>query len=408
MLRLSGLSGPLLLALFGALGACSAGEGELASPRAYVVHATLMKKPGQSPSAFLETPAHEFNLQFDPKTPAFIINGVTVGARRMDSAFVATEPFFIKALYYGRCFGRSLITVKSFTVTVTPSDLEGRGEASLEQSADDVIYQYDATMTVVGRPDLVPPQLQDPGVVEPLSPMALVPSEALPAGATAKLVAGSESLSLEPITSEGNHLVTSFQTPAAIALRFATTYAIVITPWTDLAGNAGASLPTVTTPALPPLLAEDGFESAGPLFGGALIVQAPGTPVISGQRSAVVASHDEPPYSAEGGRSRLSPRLAVTPSDRVVRFALRPADSGTYGIGTDFYARLAAPGGAIVSAPLPKNPVQPGEGWTVEIALPVNVGSEVIFQVGLEDPGPDCLPFHHPRYAYLIDDVRVE
>jgi hypothetical protein len=348
-------------------------------------------------------------------------------ARSDDKAtFVATAPLAIEKSV-DRCLSITGFTYDSFIVTVTANGLEGHAEGTYSQATGDTLAQYDAVLTMTGRIDDVPPTLApDRSEVEPLLPFNFLASEPLPAGTTGKLIAGTDAIELEPVLAPASPLVLGFKKPPTLALRYGTKYDLVVTPWMDLAGNSGLPPSAVNTLPAPPLLPEDGFEGATDPIGDVPIIGVNRLPPITGTRSAIVSSHNDGLFALPSSMARLTVRLAVAPGDRVVRLAVRPFNVTPYGFRTDnFKMSVAVPGGSIVSVPLPlmeelatPHDVQLIDGQTktglfgatrtIEIPLPNDVGQEVILQAGAESFQPDCLPFHHARAAYLIDDLRVE
>ena len=269
----------------------------------------------------------------------------------------------------------------------------------------DVLYPYTAVLEMTGVPDTAPPSLgADRNDFDPLASLGFGASEPLPAGSAAELVGGGERVTLVPVSPEGTGVTTGFHREEPMALRYGISYQLGITPWVDLAGNAGGAPPRLTTRPPPPLVPEDGFESATGSVGGGMVIDDGSLPAIGGRRSVGLSAYGVLP---PGAGSRFTVRLAVTPGDRVVRVALRPM--GVYEIPPPFTGastlRIAVPGGAITRAPLPgfermttRHPMPGGAGTiflgevrTVEIPLPAGVGAEIVFDMTLR-PGSLCGP----------------
>jgi hypothetical protein len=317
-----------------------------------------------------------------------------------------------------------------FVVKMTAKGIEGRAEGTFTEGVEQ-IRQYNAVLTMAGRPDDVPPAFEPaPNALEPAYPLIMMASEPLPIHATAKLVSATAMVEVEPvIRPEGTPVLGGFRKPDAIALRPGTSYQLMVTPWTDLAGNQGP-LPALTiNTSDSPLLPEDGFESAKDSFGGAVIVDAQQLPPITGSRSAVVYSgYPAGMFSRPYATARLSVRLAVAPGDRVVRFAVRPfaVDGWPYFSPHETDMRISVPDGPLVSAMLPQQELLPtrvevrgpdgtvptrlefGETRTIELALPANPGPEVLLEVGPGARAKSCPPFLPSQVAYLVDEIRVE
>jgi hypothetical protein len=311
----------------------------------------------------------------------------------------------------------AILTVERLAISARRDALSATGAGRAEVIFGDVVYAYDAAVSLAGSPDVTGPTL-GPGRtgIDPLAELALVSSEPLPPQATARLALGADRVALPPATQAG--LVTAFARAPALALRYGASYTLEVDAWRDLAGNAGQPLPAVSTLPAPDLAAEDGFETAGVTLGGAAVVQAPAYPVIAGTKSVLIT----PSGSAFGLPSRrFTVRLARAANDAVVRVKLRPlAVSGPTVGNYEVSLRIAVPGGAIVSSVLPTQEEVPtrieampprgvlfaGETRTVEIALPAMTGPEIVFDLLSQNP-PGCGLFP-PTAGYLIDDLRID
>jgi hypothetical protein len=173
----------------------------------------------------------------------------------------------------------------------------------------------------------------------------------------------------------------------------------------------------------PPLVEEDGFESAtGEALGGASVLSGAGAPVISGARSLYI-----PPARGSGSTStQLSLRLPRAPGDTVLRFAFRRVTDRLSGSGnhTTTLFQVAGQGGEIASLveraaepteeitiPGATAPVRIGPIMTAEIALPPDATGEVVVaRIATETPRAElCAGFPaRPIAGVIIDDLRAE
>ncbi len=280
---------------------------------------------------------------------------------------------------------------------------------------------FPARLDFKGAPDVTPPSIVGQGAaVDPLAGLVVfTTSEPLSSSAQAQLVSPNDRIALVPMGGGDASTTIGFQKPAG-ALRYDTTYELIVDHWADLAGNPGVTPDGVVTFSAPPLIPADGFESAPPTLGGAAIADANTFAPISGQKSALVGSS----LTSYPLPSRFTVRLAVAPGDSVVRFSLRPftTDVMLYSDLFGTQARLAVPGGEIVNVPLGNlgtsgtNQVTPSGmniilGDTVELEAPLPSGATdtVVFDFQTGAYGDDaCRGAMIPPASYQIDDLRVE
>ena len=284
------------------------------------------------------------------------------------------------------------------------------GDTGLERTAQ---------LTFSGVPDVTAPSILSSSLqTDPLAVLNFMASEPLPASAQAQLASPSERIQLASLGGAAGATV-GFQSPGG-ALRYDTTYKLVIDDWTDLAGNPGVPPDGIVTYVSPPLIPADGFEGVSGTLAGATIADATTFPPISGEKSALLGSLSQQVYPQQS--ARFTVRLAVAPGDSVVRFSLRRFGSSSVLFPDSFntQVRLAVPGGSIVPVPLTNlassstDTVLPngthvtiGNVTTIEAPLPSDAGNEVVldFQVGVY-PAACSLPVPVP--GYQIDDLRVE
>jgi len=418
-IRLAYLSLVISLALV----ACSPSpQQRLTSPQSYVVHGQL-HLTSKSDSTYgpgrtlLLT--QDLVLRVDPggKTALATTPGRAVpDALASDDGvgFRTTTPLGLP-LDYSPCGAG--VTYDDFHFTAGPGGLAGSATGTAYLTQGDISFPYSADLDFTGVPDATGPSLAGTGAaVDPLAPLTLTASEALPPDATARLITEGGVLDLVPRLPDGAGAATAFDKPD-MALRYGTTYAVALDRWADLAGNPGAAAGEIVTIPPPPVAAEDGFEGAGTSIGGAPVVDATLLPPLDGTRSVLLTG------TAVAGVSgtRLTVRLAVAPGDSVVRFTLRPLSPFSYGASTyGTSIKMASPGGAIVRVALPGaealgtqqalpggTTVLMGDARTMEAALPAGAADEVVFDFVVASPSGACgLPI--PNVGYLLDDLRVE
>jgi hypothetical protein len=288
----------------------------------------------------------------------------------------------------------------------------------------DIAWGLSARLDLTGTVDHEGPSLGVALVgVDPLEGLFLKGSEPLPPTVAAHLAVGGDIVNLTPLLPEGTGVVTGFNKPVAVALRYETTYDVVVSPWADLVGNTGQPLPKITTKAAPLMGTEDGFEGATSSPGGARLTGTPQLPPISGLRSAMVVPQFGPLAMPNAINSHMTLRLAVQTGDTVVRFSMRPF--GVFQSSASTYSsrlRVAVPGGAIVAIPLPineqlktqyTNPADNSTVWlgdarAVEAPLPAGAATEVVFDFNMDSASSACGGPLPPSPGYLIDDLRVE
>jgi hypothetical protein len=313
--------------------------------------------------------------------------------------------------------GTPIITYEKFSIQVRGDLLLGAADGDLEVIMGDVAYRYALAMTMTGQPDITGPAFGAAVTgVDPLAGMFIKASEPMPAPTSATLTtAGGVRVDMVPFSPmDLASVVTGFHLPKGRALLYGALYGLGVIPGRDLAGNAAAPLPTVTTLALPVLATEDGFEGAATQLGGAQVIESPFLPPIAGAKSVFIAGF------VGGATRRFTVRLPVFPGDKFVRVSLRAVYQ--FQQAESPYARsfrIAVPGGSIVAATLP-DPELPtiraddptmGQRWLGKIAdvaipLPADAKDEIVFDASIGFDG-NCGLFP-PVPGYLIDDLRVE
>jgi len=305
-------------------------------------------------------------------------------------------------------------------VLAADGTLTGTGQGTGTTLYSDTGQSGPVTASLVGGPDTVAPVLSvavDGPTDDPFSSLTVSASEALPLGATPRLVGtGGFEAAFSAATSNGD-FTTSFYGPAVFRW-YDRTYNVAVDGIADFAGHPATATgaTSFTTRAAPPLIPEDGFESAtGTTLGGAQILSGAGAPTITGAGSLYIpAISSIGPASARTRITRLALRPPVAPGDTVVRFAYRFV-SVTGGLsftlacegGKTSFKSISASGTPSTTVTLPGgSQVQVGPIATAEIPLPADVGSEVVFTEQVPS-SPGGLPAP-PVSGFIIDDLRAE
>lgn len=298
----------------------------------------------------------------------------------------------------------------------------GDGQGAYSRTIGDLYYTTPFTAVLSGVVDRAPPVLALPTTnVHPLDFAWVSADEALPPATTAELRddAG-QVLALTPVPASPPVGVSAFSMPGR-ALAFARTYSLGLLPAAvDLAGNAMATLPSITTLADPGLFAQDGFEGAINAYttGNFTVVDSAILPVPSGNKAMSVA-----PIWATSCNDRFTVRMAVPSGATAVKlsylaYATAPATpySGTPSdYGYSFV--VAVPNGSVGQAPMERTPLPspwpgslPGSSTYAfgsltqgQLALPPDAHGEVIF-----DLSRHCMEPPTSIAGLILDDLRVE
>jgi hypothetical protein len=349
-----------------------------------------------------------------------------------------------------RAASESWVTYDDVSLTVNGDHLVGTAHVKTMditfQAASDVDL---GNATFVGGPDTTAPVFfaapYDP-VTHPFQTVALSPyvdpfdalrlsaGEPLPPPDLVRLRSDSgDTLTLRPdflVDATVPHETTATSGPGAMSfftpyvlLRYADHYRLVVDGIADFAGNAAVGL-EFDTPPKPPLVPQDGFESASPADGlaGAQVIDGTGLPVITGGKSLYGPNEPLDPQKCFLGQVHGTPfalRLAVPPGATVVRFSYREVSSHLGGssnhgaavgveggaIASSTVTFMGGPSAAVMKIDLPNGTTAfVGPVGTGEVELPPGVGDEVVFTPGAfidgcDDPDPTGL---------IIDDLRVE
>jgi hypothetical protein len=233
------------------------------------------------------------------------------------------------------------------------------------------------------------------------------------AGAKSRLVGDSgPSFDLEPEVGVSNlvpRVLVGFAKPAVV-LKPGAEYTVTAEGLVDFAGNAGTppAPRRVAAIAPAPLVPEDGFEQAtGPSLGGASVVTAN---AITGTKSLYFGFSGAPSLGGVAPGGSLLVRLALQPSDRVVRFSYRIVGFDKEAAGPATFATIGSVGGQIVSQSIPYGGLYPlgdvylGPVELLVVPLPADAAGEIV--VGLATQFT-CGSVAHPG-AMLVDELRAE
>jgi hypothetical protein len=318
----------------------------------------------------------------------------------------------------GGCSGSS-ITYTDIRLFIDASDrLAGQGRGQLYIQTGDVGETVAATMLLTGGADTQPPTLALSAGGDPFAPFYLLASEPLPPSATAVArAADGETIALVPGGTAGS-AIALFQKPTML-LRYATRYQIGAEGVTDFAGNAATGVGlSFTTGPLPPLAAEDGFESlTDTTFAGVQVLSAGDGPVIAGTKSLYIP----PAAGTPPSQPTMTIRVPVSAGDRFLRFSYRTVTSSVPVVPGDAWA-LGSEGGELTTAPslsepasamtpgmIGTTPVTLGQIGTASLPLDSTAAGEVVLQRTLQVAYGGCGP---PRplavRGVIIDDLRAE
>jgi hypothetical protein len=310
---------------------------------------------------------------------------------------------------------QSSIVFSNATFSVSDDGVTGEGDASLRYGSGDVLSLTEGRASFSGRLDSDAPMLTRTANMDPLYGVAVQASEPIPSQVTLSLAAtGTDPIALTQFASGGGLPAAFGFHNSGVALRYGTAYRVALDGVVDFAGNPTSS-PAIefTTPAAPPLVPEDGFESTtGATLGGGEVVSGAGA--IAGNRSLLARGSGVGAANA----SSFSLRVALEPTDTVLRFSyqlVRAQPGGTtpptlafgsvgatpahmvLGGDTNLSAEVRLAGGSIIYV---------GTKATAEIRLPPGSAGEITLQYV---PSSSACGFPSPPAAgVLIDDLRAE
>ena len=430
-------SAPLVFAALAGLGLAGCGASKATSvdtagdggpivvgaTRSFDVTATLALVGGAVPPNNLP-PVLSLTLVLDPGSRRAIVGGHGLASvvRYTTANGRITLPPFTVGLPSAQCDGASTIDFTSLVVTVSDSDLTGAAVGAVRVSCGDCQFDVPFKADVSGTVDATPPLLF-PGTVpgNPFQSFSLATSEPLPTTATARLLMSDGSqIDLAPNIVPGEVPVIAGFTSSNLVLPYGVGIAVAFDGLVDFAGQRGAASESLrlTEFPTPPLVPEDGFESAtGAQLGGANVISGGPLPPIAGARSLYFGGPGTPAPTDDAVGQVLRVRLAVQPGDSTLRFAYRMV--GVYaGSGFGGTINVGSVGHASVSDFFAMSPLGTEVTWpngrtayltdvaTKEIALPAEVTDEVL--VDMESFGFGCGGPAPPEGGMLIDDLRIE
>lgn len=369
-------------------------------------------------------PTLPFTLVLDADAGQAIVGGrgTATTARLTRDGEKLVVPSFSVDLASAACSGASSVEFTSMVVAANGTTLSGSGSGDALVSCGDCQFDVPFNAALAGAPDVTPPLLFPTALpASPFAAFSLAASEPLTATSTARLVAeDGTTVNLVPKVVAGDvSLVSGFDKPNVV-LPTGVGLSIAVDGLVDLAGLQGAAdtpLRFVVFPT-PPLVADAGFEDAtGPTFGGATVISGGPLPPISGTRSVYLGGAGTPaPDGAKVGTA-LRVRLAVPAGATTLAFTYRLVGAfmgggftGTIGVGTvgktpASYPFMMELDGTATTWPDGQT-VFVTDAATQELALPADVGSEVLVDIESFDDG--CGRPMPPLGGILLDDLRVE
>jgi hypothetical protein len=365
---------------------------------------------------------HQFTLVVDTNalvavagTPAGVITVPLTSTDRR--TFRAVTPFSLP-LNMG-CSGLTLnATYDELTFVVDEAGLSGQSTGRIFSLRDDIGSVTFGAFALTGTRDMQAPVVSGIPNTNPLAGFRLRASEPLPPDVSLSLVSATgESLPFA-VTATGGPLsaVHDFDKPA-VGLRYDTAYRVAVDAVVDFAGNAAApsGAVTFTTGPAPPLIPEDGFESAtGTTLGGASLLSGSG--VLAGNKSLYAPVGTTLTTMA----TSFALRLALQPGDTMIRFSYQLVQSSATGFAPSPKLVVGSVGGMLAGTTLAPgtgtySPVQLSTGTvyvsataTAEIPLPAGAAGEIVIQLTAGTPYMGCGPPPPPGAGIILDDLRVE
>ena len=233
--------------------------------------------------------AQTFTLVLDADSGAVIVGTRVRYATTSDGRTFRVQGSFdidstTPAISYGDAVLTAVSDGLSGTAVVTVSSQNG-----FEQAPS--VFRL-ALSSMIGRPDTTPPSFRWfwEGPMDPMRDFDLFAVEAFPPWADVRfesmegdVIAMFPYFATTPPPLMGD-LSAPFFERTPVVLPYGRTFRLVTSSLTDFAGNHAAPLEFNTLP-VPPLIAQDGFESATGVIGAGEIVGAAGVPAITGSKS---------------------------------------------------------------------------------------------------------------------------
>jgi hypothetical protein len=398
----------------------SDGGSSLTGVHGWLVTSTVTQQPGAGPALTTIPASHQFTVVLDAVKQQAIIGSVN-GSSVVPFTLTDAGVIQLRQLFDFTFNCDAEIAYSSVDLTLGANGaLTGTGSGTAVQITTDVGSTVDAQMALAGVPDTTPPKLVgDATTVDPFYPLTLKASEPLAPGVHPQLVDASGTG--QPLSASAGETTAAFlfSLPGTL-LRFGEAYHVTLAGITDFSGNLARTADdfAFTTTAAPPLVPEDGFESAtGATLGGAQILSGAGAPTIAGAQSLYIPPLASPGAAPSGWSPQLAVRLTLNPGDTVVRFSYELV-SPSYPVRTVFM--LASVGGQITSPPAPTYATTPtttatlggstatiGPLSTAQLPLPPNAAGEIVLELVV--PGVTCPTVPAPsRAGFIMDDLRAE
>ena len=408
------------------------GPAPITGRRSFLVTSTLTPQSDPSNRGTVSLPAtHTFTMVLDADKRIAIL-GSSVGQGVGVFEPTATGGGGSQTASFG--LGSSSVSYQTMNVTIASSGAltgtaQGRGNAAPPSDTTGPATVV-LSMALAGVPDVQPPGFESAvfsgSPVDPFTSLALIATEPLPPDTRLALVdLRGERIELAPPSTQLTAAFSFIPTQARM-WRYDDQYSLLLDGVVDFAGNArppGGTPPAFATTTAPALVAEDGFESAtGAALAGAQVLSGSGAPTIAGARSLYIPSLPQANPPGRNETTQLALRIAVAPTDTVVRFEYRIVNPSTAGSGgsADPYFLLGSEGGQVTNATLLANSgttttatiaqmqVSLGPVMTAEFPLPTGAASAG--QLVLVRKARACcgnLPVP-PVPGVIIDDLRTE
>jgi hypothetical protein len=370
-------------------------------------------------------PTSAFSLTLDADARLIIAGGggtsqavpVTTDDGR---TFRGSKLIYVRNVGLGCQSGISGFEYDSIEVTLDGAVLRGQADGKASFISGDVSFDLPFSAELEGTADATRPFLVAPDFTlsYPFDMLEAWASEPVPAGATARLVAtdGSHVDLVPSFDPDDAELLKYFEKPRTV-LHLGVSYELPSDGLVDFAGLAGEADPPLRVGAIPtpPLVPEDGFESAvGPYVGDAAVVRGAMLPPIAGTTSVYVAGQGAPMSDGVKFGKPLFVRLPRHAGDTKVRFSYRLV-SLTYPLSFVTSVKAGSVDGPIAEAPpvaaitdgpppAPGGPVI-GPVQEMELALADSVEGEVVVWI---QPLVVTCGFAPPGTGMLIDDLRAE
>lgn len=302
-------------------------------------------------------------------------------------------------------------------VAVSTASLSGMGAGQAFVScAGCPSFNGPFTATITGAPDVTPPKLVVAPPASPFDPFSVGVSEPLLPTASARLV-GEDGTAIDLVPSiVSDDFVSGFSKPNVV-LPTGVGLSLDLEEVVDFAGLHASSDPPLRFAVFPtpPLVAQDGFESAmGPTLGGATVITGParadgstgandGGAPLAGTHSVFVSGRC--PSSPTPLLVRLAVPAGATKlafSYQFVGIAYQLVGSATNTVGVGGTVRVGSVGKTVALADV--GPAGASDVKTEQVALPADVTSEVLVEI---DPLP-CGPAAPLLDGIVIDDLRIE